>query len=123
MVALNSSPACFLPFRLYCVPLLNPLGTDDSDWSKSSQNSDWPSTVAFSSLVSLSTKKDSSSTSGDHSGDMVITPQDNLESVLKKLSLSEHLKLFKVSFRQFCADVENLLSPYENILYPLLYQM
>ena len=65
-----------------------PPASEDSDWSKAAESSDWPSLTP----TSTSTGSDIINPGGD----IVITSQDNLESVLEKLGLVKFHSLFQV---------------------------
>ena len=65
-----------------------PLASEDSDWSKAAESSDWPS------LTPPSTSAGSDII--NPGGDIIITSQDNLESVLEKLGLVKFHSLFQV---------------------------
>ena len=96
---------CLLVF-IVCLCLINVypflllLASEDTDWSKlSSQGSDWPSAIPNTpaSLAPGSNKKEMGGASHMTGSDvMFMANQDTLESVLRKLSLSEHLSLFQV---------------------------
>ena len=65
-----------------------PPASEDSDWSKAAESSDWPSLTP--------TSASAGSDIINPGGDIIITSQDNLESVLEKLGLVKFHSLFQV---------------------------